>query len=108
MQLGFEMAGGYAGVFAAEPLTYRVEVDELPEPDRGRLRQLLGASGLLEAAPGAPGPPPRPDVLTYTLTITTEERTRRFTFDDITAPPAVRPLLGDLPRRAVARRADRR
>lgn len=105
MQLGFEMTGGYAGVFAAKPLSYRVVVDDLPEPDRGRLRQSVDASGLLQAAPGEPGPPPRPDVMTYTLTITTEGRTRRFTFDDITVPPAVRPLLEELQRRAIAERA---
>ena len=50
MQLGFEMTGGYAGVFAAKPLSSRVVVDDLPEPDRGRLRQSVDASGLLQAA----------------------------------------------------------
>jgi hypothetical protein len=43
--------------------------------------------------------------MTYALTITTEGRTRRFTFDDTTAPPAVRPLLEELQRRAIAQRA---
>ena len=43
--------------------------------------------------------------MTYTLTIPTEGRTRRFTFDDITVPPAVRPLLEELQRRAIAERA---
>ena len=105
MQLGFEMTGGYSGVFAAKPLSYRVAVDDLPEPERGRLRQSVDASGLLQAAPVEPGPPPRPDVMTYTLTITAEGRTRRFTFDDMTAPPAVRPLLEELQRRAIAQRA---
>ena len=65
----------------------------------------MSASGLLDAEPDAAAPPPRPDILTYRLTITDEGRTRSFTFDDVTAPPAARPLIQHLQDRAIAQRA---
>jgi hypothetical protein len=105
MHLHFEMTGGYTGIFATRPLVYGVTVEQLPEADRQALLQLVSAAGLLDAEPGGAAPPPRPDVLTYRLTITDEGRTRSFTFDDLTAPPAARPLLQHLQERAITERA---
>ena len=106
MQIRFEMSGGYAGVFAARPLTSVVALNSLPENERAQVQALLDASGLLqkaarESTTGALGG----DAQTYQLTITADGTTRRFTFDDTTVPPAARPLLQHLQQRAIADRA---
>jgi hypothetical protein len=82
-----------------------VAAEELPDPDRHALLDLLRASGLLEAASAPSTPTPVPDVLRYRLSITAEGRTRTFAFNDVMAPPAARPLLQHLQERAVAGRA---
>ena len=105
MELRFEMSGGYAGVFTGRPLTCVATVDELPGPERVHLRQLVEESGLLQATQSDSGPTPGRDVMTYRLSITAEGGTRHFTFDDITVPPGVRPLLQHLQQRAIAERA---
>ena len=105
MRLRFEMSGGYGGIFATRPLAYDVTLDELPDSDRRALSDVLSASGLLEASPLASAPPSRPDALTYRLTITAGGQSRRFVFDDISVPPAARPLLQHLQARAITLRA---
>jgi len=104
MQIRFEMSGGYAGMFAARPLTYQVAVDELPEPERTALRELVERSGLLTSPPPEPARA-TPDALTYRLTITSEGRTHQLTLHDPSVPAAVRPLLQYLQQRAIAQRA---
>ena len=108
MQLRFEMSGGYAGAFAAHPLTSVVTVDELPEAEREQLRHLVDSSGLLQTAPRDAGPTGHGGGMSYQLAITTEGETRRFTFDDTTVPPAARPLLQALQQRAIVERAGKR
>ena len=105
MQIRFEMRGGYAGVFAARPLTSVVSLGSLPENERAQVRALVDASGLLGTTPresttGALGG----DAQTYQLSITADGTTRRFMFDDTTVPPAARPLLQHLQQRAIADR----
>ena len=108
MRLHFEMTGGYSGVFAARPLVSDVAVDELPEAEGRAVRELVRSTGLLDggAAIGPRGP--RPDTLTYRLTITDGGRSQSFAFDDVTAPPSVRPLLEYLQKRAIAERGGAR
>ena len=109
MQIRFEMSGGYAGVFAARPLTSVVSLGALPEAERAQVRALVDASGLMGSTPrestaGALGG----DAQTYQLSITADGATRRFIFDDTTVPPAARPLLQHLQQRAIADRAGTR
>lgn len=105
MRIEFEMSGGYGGLFAKQPLALRLSADDLPEPARRALTDLVAASGLWEAAAAGPRPPGRPDVLHYALAITREGRTRRFEFDDVSLPAAARPLVQFLQARAIERRA---
>jgi hypothetical protein len=108
MQVRFEMSGGYAGAFAARPLTCVVNGDELPEPQRRWVQQMVDEPGPPPRAPGDPDPPRGGDVMTYRLTITAGGESRHFRFDDMTAPPGVRPLLQYLQQRAITDRAAQR
>jgi hypothetical protein len=106
MQLRFEMSGGYAGAFAARPLTTVVNVDELPAPERAGLERMIEGTG---PPPQGDGRAPHGgDFMTYRLTITGGGETRQFRFDDMTAPPEVRPLLLYLQQRAIADRVAQR
>ena len=98
MHIEFEFSGGYGGLFAAQPLGYRVETDELPDEVRDKLLGLIRNSGILEpdAVRGAAAPGPQRDVFTYSLTIGGGADAKSFAFDDASAPPAVHPLLSYL------------
>ncbi|MHC4732676.1 MAG: protealysin inhibitor emfourin [Planctomycetota bacterium] len=106
MHIEFEFSGGYGGLFAAKPLGYRVETDDLPDELRDKLLALIRDSGVLELKPAqeAGGPGPQRDVFTYSLTIGGGAAARSFTFDDASASPAVRPLLSLLRELAVEQR----
>ncbi|MDH3597663.1 MAG: hypothetical protein OEU09_21270 [Rhodospirillales bacterium] len=106
MHIEFEFSGGYGGLFAAKPLGYRVETDELPDEVRDKLLALIRDSGVLELKPAQAtgGPGPQRDVFTYSLTIGEGAAAKSFAFDDASAPPAVRPLLSRLRELAVEQR----
>ena len=95
MHVEFEFSGGYGGLFATEPLTYRAELEELPEETRSRLSELIRSSGLLESEPPAvrEGTGQARDTFTYRLSIREKNSIRRFCVDDVSAPPGVHPLL---------------
>ena len=106
MKIEFEFSGGYGGMFAAKPLRYRLDTDEMPQAVRDELLALVRTSGILElegkvkkATSG-----PQRDVFTYQLSILEAGKTRSFTFDDVTAPPSVRPLLQFLQKHALEQR----
>ncbi|MDH3597671.1 MAG: hypothetical protein OEM93_22760, partial [Rhodospirillales bacterium] len=106
MRIEFEFSGGYGGLFAAQPLGYRVETDDLPDEERDKLLALIANSGVLKLkeAPVAGGAGPQRDVFTYSLTIGGRGTAKTFAFDDANAPPAVRPLLDFLRELAVEAR----
>ena len=108
MRIEFECAGGYGGLFAARPLDYRVESDDLPEDRREKLLALVASSGLLDMA-DAPdgaghGQGQARDVFTYKLSIRDQSTSRSFDFDDVTAPEKARPLLNYLRELAIEAR----
>jgi hypothetical protein len=106
MRIVFEMSGGYGGLFAKRPLSYRVDTDELPEPARNTLLALIRSCGILDLQQEERGSgiPSRPDVYHYTLSLSEKGTVTSLTFDDVSAPPAVRPLLQYLQERAVEER----
>ena len=100
MQIEFRMTGGYGGLFATRPLTCRVEAEELPEPARRALAALLDSDSASAGARLAT----RPDVLVYQVSTIAGSEPRTWSWDDATAPPAVRPLLQYLQERAIEQR----
>jgi len=106
MRIEFEFSGGYGGLFAARPLGYRAETDELPDEERDKLLALVRDSGVLELKPArdAGGAGPQRDVFTYRLMIGEGAAAKTFAFDDASAPPAVRPLLSFLRELAMEQR----
>lgn len=106
MRITFEMSGGYGGLFAKRPLSYHVDTDELPEPVREKLLGLVRSCGILElqSEQMVPASPRRPDVYSYALSVTERGVTSFYSFDDVSAPAAIRPLLQYLQERAVEQR----
>lgn len=91
MHIDFESSGGYANI----KLTYHGNTDTLPEKVANKLIELVEGSRIFdlkesEVAPGLFGPP---DVLYYKLTIHEGSKRVSLSFNDITAPNSLRPLL---------------
>ncbi|MGB9938520.1 protealysin inhibitor emfourin [Methanosarcina sp.] len=91
MHVDFESSGGYANI----KLTYYGNTDILPEEVANKLIQLVESSRIFdlkenEVAPKLSGPP---DVLYYKLTIYEDNKRISLSFNDITAPDSLRPLL---------------
>ncbi len=100
------MSGGYAGLFALNPLSYRVDTDESPDSDCARLVELVHASGVLESPSRKPEPGTsgQPDVYKYELSIADGGAPRTFFFDDANASADVHMLLQYLQVRAIQHR----
>jgi hypothetical protein len=91
MIIDFECSGGFANL----RWRYRVNTDELGPEEAADLRQLVERTGIMglkaaELAPKSPGPP---DVMQYRITISHMGTLQSLEINDITAPPALRPLL---------------
>jgi hypothetical protein len=91
MHIEFESSGGYANI----RLSYRANTDELPPEVASNLLRLIESSRVFELqqnniASSKLGPP---DVLFYKLTLREGNREKSLTFNDITAPNELRPLL---------------
>jgi hypothetical protein len=85
----FESSGGYAGL----RLTSSLETEELPEPQADEALEAL--EELASAPPPAAGPQPR-----YRLTVHRPSGVQLVDLVEPHVPPAVRPLLTELMRRA--------
>ncbi len=91
MHIDFESSGGYANV----RLAYRANTDELPPEVASNLLRLVESSRVFElqqsdVAPSKSGPP---DVLFYKLTLHEGNKKTSLSFNDVTAPKELRPLL---------------
>jgi hypothetical protein len=100
MQIEFERDGGYAGL----RLSYRADTDELPTKVAEELMKLVENSGFFNLRPSdimptSPGPP---DAFQYRLSLSGASRQNALAFDDVSAPDALRPLLGYLQKLALA------
>jgi hypothetical protein len=99
MIIDFECSGGYANL----RLRYRANVEELPPAVAAELSQLVEKTDIMnlkaaELAPKSPGPP---DAMHYRVTISQGGMVQSVEMSDITAPPALRPLLVRLQELAV-------
>jgi hypothetical protein len=102
MRINFECSGGYAKL----QLTYNVDTKELNQEDAAKVHQMVADSGLADLSPEAVAPksPGPPDVLSYHLSISDMGWSKTLTLTDVTAPPAMRPLLAHLVELAFSKR----
>lgn len=100
MHIDFKCSGGYANL----RLTYRADTDELPQELAKELLRLVENAGVFDlpqtVAPTSAGPP---DVFFYQLSLHEGNRQTLLSFNDVTAPTALHPLLTRLRQLATQR-----
>jgi hypothetical protein len=91
MRISFNREGGYASL----RLKYQVNTDELPKDAAEKLLNLVKSSGVLELKQSdlAPDTGVATDVFSYKLTISEGGKSKSLSFNDITVPASLRPLL---------------
>lgn len=106
MRIKFEFQGGYGGLFAAQPLTCDVDVDQLPQEVRSELMGLIANAGIMgaESAQRRRSAGRARDAYEYRLQIQDEGSQKSLAFNDASAPSEVRPLLQFLQQLALERR----
>ncbi len=90
MNIDFEREGGYAPL----RLKYRANTEELPRDVAEKILDLIDRSGILELKQeDIQSPAKYPDVFSYRITLSEDGGGKSLTFNDITAPDSLRPLL---------------
>lgn len=102
MHINFECSGGYANL----RLTYRADTDELPQEIAQELLRLVENSRVFDlpqsaVASTSAGPP---DVFFYQISLHEGNRQTSLSFNDVTAPTALRHLLSRLRQLALEQR----
>ena len=105
MRIDFEGSGGFAGLRMA----YHADTDNLPQETAAELLALVESSGVRhlqqsDLASPQTGPP---DVFSYRLSLSEGGEGKSLSFNDVTAPPALRPLLALLRKLALDQGAPR-
>lgn len=103
MRIEFASSGGFANL----PLNYQVETNDLPKEQAEELLALVKNSGVFdipvnEIPPRTSGGPP--DVISYRLSLSEGNRQKTLSFNDVTAPASLRPLLTLLRKLALEQR----
>jgi hypothetical protein len=99
LHIQFERTGGLAG--PAQRRTLALDADALPAPEAEELRGLVRAAGVAALAGQSSGEgPARPDAFRYRLTIDDGGRRHTIEVGEREVPPALRPLLNWLAKRA--------
>jgi hypothetical protein len=103
MRIDFEREGGYAPL----RLEYHANTDELPQDIAEKLLDLVKSSGIMEIQQSEQAlSKPFPDMFTYRLNLSEGESLRSFSFNDITIPASLHPLLELLQELALKQRLE--
>jgi len=91
MRIDFECSGGYANI----NLVYHAKTDDLPTEIAKEFLHLVESSGFFDlqqsdVKPTDAGPP---DVFFYHLSLQEGDRWKSLSFNDVTAPGPLRPVL---------------
>ena len=102
MRIKFECSGGFANL----RLTYHADTDELPQELAEELLRLVEDARVLDIQPSevAPRPTGPPDVFVYRLSLQQGNRKTSLSFNDMTAPAPLQPLLAVLRKLALEQR----
>jgi hypothetical protein len=87
MKVKFSQSGGYAGLRRGCEL----DTNSLPADQAAKLQSLVEQSGILEAKSGHA--PHARDLFNYDITVETTQGDRTVSFDDLSLPEGVEPLL---------------
>jgi hypothetical protein len=104
MRIDFEREGGYAPL----PLEYHVNTDELPDEIAKKLLDIVRSSGIMEIRQSDQASTQRafPDMFTYRLSLSEGGRAKSLSFNDITIPSSLHPLLELLQELALKQRSN--
>jgi hypothetical protein len=99
MDIDFESSGGFANL----SLKYHARTEELPPELTEELRGLVEQANVFQLddeslRPKGSGPP---DVISYRLTVEDGLHRKSLSFNDVTAPASLRPLLAQLRKLAI-------
>jgi hypothetical protein len=94
MKVKFVQSGGYAGLRMGCDL----DTDSLPAEEAAMLQSLVEQSGFFQAESGST--PTARDLLNYSIAVETNEGDRQISFDDLSMPDGVAPLVKYLQSRA--------
>jgi hypothetical protein len=99
MLIDFESSGGYANL----QLSYHANTDTLPPDVAAEITRMVESSGVFDIQQEAVAPSPAgpPDVMTYHLSLRDGSRLTILTFNDVTVPTSLHPLLSLLRKLAV-------
>jgi hypothetical protein len=92
MRIHFARRGGFANI----PLTTTIDVDQLPQADADRLREIIAAASFFSLPSQITSSTPAPDRFHYTVTVETPERTHKISVDESAASPNLRTLIETL------------
>lgn len=87
MKIKFRQSGGYAGLH----MGCEIDTDSLPAPEADRLTALVENSGILQAT--SQRSLNAADLFTYEFAIEASQGSQQVSFDDMSLPERVRPLL---------------
>ena len=93
MKIQFRQSGGYAGLM----MGCEINTDFLPPEEAARLESLVKQSSILQAKSVSMSQ--ARDLLNYELTIETSEGVHKVSFDDMSLPRSIEPLLDYLQER---------
>jgi len=94
LKITYHESGGYAGLFRGAKL----DADQLPAAEARKLRQLVEKAGLAKVASARSEG--IPDLVLHNLEVETDAGKFKLSFDDITLPDSIRPLIEFLAKRS--------
>ncbi|SRR6266498_2805587 len=92
MHIDFKGSGGLANL----QLAYHADTDRLPPAEAEELLKLVERSKVFDLQQSDLTPAPHggpPDVFSYQLSLSEGDRQKSLTFNDVTAPASLQPLL---------------
>jgi hypothetical protein len=100
MRIDYERSGGFANL----QLSCNLNTDSMPQDQADELLKLVKSSKVFDiqqsdVTPVVGGGPP--DVFSYRLSLSEGDRQKTLSFNDVTAPASIRPLLVVLQRIAL-------
>lgn len=102
MRIDFEFEGGYAGL---QPQSYHADTDDLQKELAEELLKLVESSGVFDLQQEvAPASDRVPDVFSYRLSLSEGTRKKSLSFNDVSAPATLHPLLALLRKLALAQK----
>lgn len=90
MRIDMKRQGGYANL----PLSYQVDVDQLPKEVAQKLMEKIESSGILKLQQSdLPSAPAYPDMFVYQLVLRDGDEVKSLKFNEVNIPTSLRPLL---------------